>query len=192
MFQKLNLKTIWGIPLLIDDTLPDGTNFMIITTGTHGALAYEECGTIAQQKTNGMNIATLEQSAAIVVDPQWSGYYRIDYEETFKMDVIFPELVFVSSEAEEISGRSIKADVKDGTVSIETVNKMITTNSEKINDLEETKRGLIKDLEAQNALPEEQRDKNKIKELAGRVKSADARIKQLEKSNSDLKKVIGN
>lgn len=192
LFQKLNLKTIWGIPLLIDDTLPDGTNFMIITTGTHGALAYEECGTIAQQKSNGMSIATLEQTATILPDPQWSGFYRIDYEETYKMDIIFPELVYVSSQAEPISGRSVKADMRDGSISVETVNKFITTNLEQISNLEETKKGIIKGLEAQNAVAKEQRDQAKIKQLTGQLAATEAQIKQLEKSIGDLRKLTNN
>ncbi len=192
LFQKLNLKTIWGIPLLIDDTLPEGTNFMIFTTGTHGALAYEECGTIAQQKSNGMSIATLEQSATILPDPQWSGFYRIDYEETYKMDIIFPELVFVSSEAEAISGRSMKIDVRDGSVSEETVNKIINNNKDQIANLEETKKGILKDLEAQNSLPKENRDNDKIAQLTAQLKSTTNQIKDLEKSVVDLNKVINN
>lgn len=108
------------------------------------------------------------------------------------MDIIFPELVYVSSQAEPISGRSVKADMRDGSISVETVNKFITTNLEQISNLEETKKGIIKGLEAQNAVAKEQRDQAKIKQLTGQLAATEAQIKQLEKSIGDLRKLTNN
>lgn len=108
LFQQLDLKLVLGVPAMITSTLPEGTNFMIITTGRCGALVYEEVGNVAFKKVDGKTIATLESNATMVTDPNWSGFYRIDYADIFKMGVLFPELIFVSTEADVVAASKTK------------------------------------------------------------------------------------
>lgn len=98
LFQKLDLKKILGVPTLISSQLPEGVNFMIITTGRCGALGYEEIGEVVFKASETGSVKVMEGTAVMVRDPQWSGYYRIDYAESFKMGVIFEEFIFVSTQ----------------------------------------------------------------------------------------------
>ncbi len=190
LFQQLNLNRILNVPTLIDDTLPEGVNYMILTTGTHGSLAYEECGTIANQNRNGMNIATLEQVAEMVPDPEWTGYYRIDYEETFKMDVIFPELIYVSSEAEVIGKKSMKADLKDGSVSEATVQSLITKSQEELNNLQESKNGILKEIQKLKAAPTQ--DKEAIKAAGVKLGNVTAKIEVCQAKIKSLQEALAS
>lgn len=98
LFQKLDLKWFLGVPFFISSQLPAGVNFMIITTGTHGTIGYEEVGNVSFKKdNNGKDIEVLEGTAIMLPDPQWSGFYRIDITDCYKMGIIFDDLVFVST-----------------------------------------------------------------------------------------------
>ena len=185
LFRKANLKEFLGVPLYIDATLPAGTNFMILTTGYCGALAYEECGKISKSVVNGKEMPVIEGSANMLVDPNWSQFWRIDISDIFKMDVIFPELILVSSENVIASGKSLRIDVRDGTLTIEQVKLFIKKFREEIKVLEDQKRN-------QEELMNKSSDKEEINEIKNNIVKIDEEIdklnQQIEMSEKALNK----
>lgn len=69
LFRKLNLKNILGVNCLITSQLPAGVNFMIITTGTHGSIGYEEIGNVSVKAISGKSMPVLNTTAVMVNDP---------------------------------------------------------------------------------------------------------------------------
>lgn len=108
LFKKLNLKEFLGVPMLITSTLPAGVNWMIITTGRAGTIGYEEVGTVALKAISGKEMPVLQAEAVMVSDPNWSGYYRIDISDIYKLGVIFDDLVFASVTTSTTISRSKK------------------------------------------------------------------------------------
>ena len=155
LFQKADLKYVLGVPFLVTNTLPAGTNFMIITTGTHGTIGYEQCGNIAQKKIGGQMMSVLEGTANMVPNPNWSGFFRIDCEDIFKLGIIFADLCIVSSENVSAYGRkggkAIKSDIATGVLTPAEVEKLISmakqdvkSYDEQINHLREVNEAEIK------------------------------------------------
>lgn len=99
LFRKLGLKNILGVECLITSQLPAGVNFMIITTGVHGSIGYEEIGNVSIKNIQGKMLPVLNTSAVMVNDPNWSGFYRIDYADAYKLGVILEDTIFVSAES---------------------------------------------------------------------------------------------
>lgn len=96
LFRKLGLKNILGVECLITSQLPVGVNFMIITTGNHGSIGYEEIGNVSIKSISGKSMPVLNTTAVMTNDPNWSGAYRIDYSDSYKLGVILEDTIFAS------------------------------------------------------------------------------------------------
>ncbi len=96
LFRDLNIKKLFGVPLMTTTQLPAEVNFMIIATGTHGTIGYEEIGNVANVPYKNQLIPVMEKDANMVLDPNWSGAYRIDIYDNYKLGVILKELAIVS------------------------------------------------------------------------------------------------
>ena len=182
LFKKMNLKEFMGVPMMIDATLPAGTNFMIMTTGVYGAIAYEECGSFARKVVNGKEIPVIEGSATMLADPNWSGFYRIDISDIYKSDILFPELILVSSENVMPSRRSVKKDLKTGDLNNEQVNNRIRKIKEELRVLNDNLRHQEEKLKSEISKDEKETIKTNIDKINSEVEILEQEKKNLENS----------
>lgn len=140
LFIKNGIDMIEGVAYFATSQLPKDINFIIMTTGVHGAIAYEECGDIQQLMINGKSESIMNFNITMIDDPNWSGSYRIDFENTIKKDILFPELIFVSSSSSKLptKSRSIKASVKSGEIGKDEVDAMMIGFNSKLSGLNES------------------------------------------------------
>lgn len=183
LFQDLELTKVLGVPMRIENTLPEGVNFIITTTGTHGALAYETCGKVGLAKIAGQEMSVLGLEAVMMPDPNWSGFYRIDISDTFKMGIVFPELILVSSENASSKAKTIKADLKSGTMSVKEAKDKLTQWAQRVSQLKEQKQVLIDEMP--NIEDAEERAQK-----GAQIREINAQIRDLEKQTNKGAKVV--
>ncbi len=163
MFKQYGLSMVEGVPYYATSQLPRGINFIILTTGIHGAICYEECGSIMSEKIDGKTESVMNFQCKMVDDPEYSGAFRIDFTDTIKMDIIFPELIFVSSQEKALptKSKSVKDKLIDEDVSKSEADMVIAGYSSRLKTANEDIAALndaIEKIKASN-------DKNAKKQL---------------------------
>lgn len=191
LFMKNGIDMVEGVPYIATSQLPKDVHFIILTTGNHGAIAYEECGTITEMVIAGKNQSVMNHQIIMVDDPNWTGCYRIDYSNTIKKDILFPDLIFVSSSMKSLptKRKMIKKQIKEGTISSDDAkvllasykNKLAASN-ENIKALEEKIAKLTSSLKTERNIDKEQLKKD--------IKSFENKLKDEKTNNNSIQDAI--
>lgn len=180
-FKKLNFKEFLGIPLIPVANLPLGVNFMVITTGSTGALHYSTCGDLSSDTPGAKKIGV---NANLTTKPGWSFDYRIDIVDRYRIGVVLPQLIFVSALKEPIISKSdLKNKSSQDLNSISAgINNNIKNIDEKILELK-TKIDLYKN---HIELNKDKLDKDKINKAKDAIAIFGKEITSLKNEKADL------
>lgn len=190
LFMKNGIDMVEGVPYIATSQLPKDVHFIILTTGNHGAIAYEECGTIAEMEIAGKSQSVMNHQIVMVDDPNWTGCYRIDYSSTIKKDILFPDLIFVSSAAKSLptKRKMIKRQIKDGTISVEDARTVLNSYKTKLNTSEENIKALGEQIsKLVDSLKEKGVDKESVNASIASLKE---KLKTESSNKNDLLKTI--
>lgn len=190
IFMKNGIDMVEGVPYIATSQLPKDVHFIILTTGNHGAIAYEECGTITEMTIAGKSQSVMNHQIVMVDDPNWTGCYRIDYSSTIKKDILFPDLIFVSSAAKSLptKRKMINKQIKDGTFSVEDARTVLNSYKTKLNTSEENIKALDEQIsKLVDSLKENGVDKESIKASIASLKE---KLKTESSNKNDLLKTI--
>lgn len=199
LFMKNGIDMVEGVAYIATSQLPKGINFIITTTGVHGAIAYEECGNITNQVISGKSESVMNFNITMVDDPDYSGFYRIDFESVIKKDILFPELIFVSSSNKALptSKKGIRLQVRDATINVDEVNTLIASYKQKLEGSESNLKTLEEQItKAKTKLEEAKKDdkeaiKKQLDALKVKFKNEKDIKAEIEKSIKNWNKAIG-
>lgn len=200
LFMKNGIDMVEGVPYIATSQLPKNIHFIITTTGVHGAIAYEECGNISQEIISGKSESVMNHNIVMVDDPNYSGCYRIDYTNMIKKDILFDDLIFVSSNEKTLptKTRGIKTQVRDATINVDEVNTLIASYKQKLEGAENNIKALDEKItKVQTSLKEGGKNidretiKKELEGLKAKYKSENSLKDEIEKSIKNWNKAIG-
>ena len=196
LFRKANLKEFLGVPLYVTNALPAGTNFVLMTTGTHGAIGYEQVGDVSEKTIGGVKMSVLEGNATMVPNPNWSQYYRIDCIDVFKLGIIFADLIIVSSENVSVAGASSRKankadtfDVNQGHYNRTDLEKLISLDNTEIKSYQDQKANIQDKIDAEDKKGDKA-DKDTIKEYGKQIKDLNKKIEEATEHKERFEKAL--
>ncbi len=190
LFMKNGIDLVESVPYIATSQLPKNIHFMIMTTGIHGAIAYEECGDIIQMDLGGKSESIMNFNIVMVNDPNYSGAYRIDFTSVIKKDVIFPELIFISSNYKSLptDKGQVKSMARSGNYNESDIAKQIAYNQSHLKNLYQNKNDIENNLETLKNNYKQNKDKTILQEISDNQD----KVNHINDQIDSLKKLIKN